>query len=141
MKKRNLKSLIVAGTAVLTLGIGGAASQVIPEKEITLEGKRPVHFNHKSHLDLGLTCGDCHHDAEHQPLTAETINAMDDKVQLKCDSCHNKDFQKEELQKGKDVFHSSCKDCHSKEINGKKGPTKCSSCHVRQQRKIGLEGC
>jgi len=141
MKKRNLKSLIATGTAVLALGIGVAVSQTMPEKEITLEGIRPVQFSHKSHLDLELGCGDCHHDAEHQPLSAETISAVDSKSRLKCGSCHNEDFQKEELRKGKDVFHSKCKDCHGKEINGKKGPTGCSACHVRKQRKMNLEGC
>lgn len=142
MKKRNLKSLIVAGTVALTFGISMAASQTFPEKEITLEGSRPVPFNHQTHLDLGISCGDCHHDTEHQPLTADEIGAMDDTAQLKCKSCHNEDFKNKELQKAKDIFHTNCRDCHSKGINGKKGPMKCSACHVKKQaRSRTIEGC
>lgn len=142
MKKRNLKTLITIGTIALTFSTGMAANQTIPDKEITLEGRRPVHFNHKTHLDLGVSCGACHHDADHQPLTTEEIGAMDNTARLKCDSCHDENFENKELRKEKDIFHTNCLTCHREGINGKKGPTGCSSCHTKKKTKtMGIEGC
>ncbi len=142
MKKRHLRTATVIGTIALTFGISMAASQNYPEKEITLEGKRPVPFSHQTHVDLGVSCGDCHHNDEHQPLSAEDIGAMDDTSKLECVNCHNEDFKNKELQEAKDIFHNNCRGCHAEGIDGKKGPMRCGECHVRKEtRSRTIEGC
>ena len=72
-------------------------------------------------------------------ITAEAIAAVQSSDTLKCATCHNSDFAVEKLQKRKTIFHANCKDCHKKEVNGKKGPTKCSGCHVKKKKAV--EGC
>lgn len=144
MKKR----VLVAGSMLavaLTLGLGAlsvsaAGPLQAPEKEITIDGKKPAHFNHSNHLQLGVTCETCHHDAEHQPLTAEAIGALPDGKQLNCVSCHNASFANTELQKAKEVFHARCKTCHQSGYEGKTGPTGCTDCHIKKARKA-VEGC
>jgi len=136
---------IVATTIALAAGItwniatAGAGSLTVPQETITIEGKKPVHFNHKTHLDLGVTCGQCHHDADHQPRTAEDIAKLAGPEELSCASCHNDAFANPELQKRKDVFHARCRECHKAGFNGKKGPTSCTACHGKQKKAV--EGC
>lgn len=113
---------------------------LVPEKELTIEGKKPAKFKHTTHMKLELKCGTCHHNAKHEPLTAEAIAGFPDGKKLQCINCHNKDFSNPKLQKKKDVFHARCKTCHKSGIDGKKGPTKCSACHPRK-KKAAIEGC
>ena len=126
--------------AALGLGLAEAGGPVsAPEKAITIDGKKPVKFKHSVHLDLGVSCGECHHDGNHEPRPAESIAAMADSKSLKCTSCHNGDFANPELQKAKDIFHANCKTCHKAGFNEKKGPTKCSGCHGKKKKAV--EGC
>lgn len=104
----------------------------VPDAEIIIEGeKKSARFSHPVHLNLGAECAQCHHDSEHQPLTAEEITAMENTLQLKCVSCHNSDFANPELQSAKAAFHARCKECHKQGVDGKTGPTKCTGCHVK----------
>lgn len=112
-----------------------------PDGKITIEGKKPAQFNHQTHIKLGIACGSCHHDASHNPLTAEAIGEMPDGSGLLCANCHTKDFKNEKLQKRKDIFHARCQGCHKEGIEGKKGPTKCTSCHIKKEKKKTIEGC
>jgi hypothetical protein len=106
---------------------------VAPAEEIIIKGeKKSAKFSHPVHLELGVSCGQCHHDSEHKPLTDTDITAMADKTQLQCISCHNQDFANAELQSMKDVFHARCRDCHKQGFNGKTGPSKCNDCHVKE---------
>jgi len=139
---RNLK--IVAITIALTIGATwsiAAATEPLsaPKDTITIAGKKPVNFNHQTHLDLGVTCGQCHHDAAHQPRTAENIAALSSGEELSCASCHNSDFANPELRGRKDIFHARCKECHKAGVNGKQGPTNCTACHIKQKKAV--EGC
>jgi formate-dependent nitrite reductase cytochrome c552 subunit len=103
-----------------------------PEAEIIIEGeKKSARFSHPVHLDLGVTCAQCHHDSERQPLTDKDIAAMENSLQLRCASCHNKDFSNPKLQSAKNAFHARCKECHKKGVDGKTGPTKCKGCHLK----------
>lgn len=111
-----------------------------PAGEITIEGKKPAAFKHDVHSSLGVECGQCHHDATHQPRSAEAIGAMTDPGELRCASCHNDTFANQDLRQRKDIFHARCKECHQSGYNDKKGPTKCSACHVQKKRKA-VEGC
>ncbi|KPK00546.1 MAG: hypothetical protein AMJ60_00760 [Desulfobacterales bacterium SG8_35] len=135
MKKMGL--LVLLGLSVTWLFAGtsfGAGEQGLqaPEAEIIIEGeKKSARFSHPVHLKLGVACGQCHHDSEHQPLTDKDIAAMENDQQLRCASCHNKDFSDPELQTPKAAFHERCKECHKQGIDGKTGPTKCTDCHVK----------
>jgi hypothetical protein len=102
-----------------------------PAEEIVIEGeKKAARFSHPVHLSLGVTCGQCHHNSEHQALTDKDIEAMSDPMQLRCASCHNSEFADPKLQTPKDAFHARCKECHKTGVDGKTGPTKCTDCHV-----------
>ncbi|MDD5757552.1 MAG: cytochrome c3 family protein [Desulfobulbaceae bacterium] len=142
------KQLMMTGSifvATVFLGLGSlsvlaAGTLKAPETEVTIEGKKPAHFNHQTHLKMGMTCGTCHHDAEHKPLTAEAIAVLPDAKGLACVSCHNSTFAKQELQKQKDVFHARCKECHKSGYEGKTGPSSCVDCHIQKVKKA-VEGC
>jgi hypothetical protein len=141
---RNLKIVVttiaLAVSAIWTINAATAAGPLeAPKEPITIAGKKPVNFNHQTHFDLGISCGQCHHDAAHQPRTAEDIGALSAGEELSCASCHNSDFAKAELQNRKDIFHALCKDCHTAGFNGKQGPTKCTACHIKQKKAV--EGC
>jgi len=105
-----------------------------PDTEIVIDGKKPARFDHQKHLALGVTCGQCHHDAEHNPLTEEEILAMDSAKKLECQSCHNQDFANEQLNSVKLAFHARCKECHKEGVGDKKGPTKCTDCHLKKEK-------
>jgi len=141
MKTSTICSRVVLAVAIfLVLGSGAvqvAAQTVAPQDEITIKGKKPARFNHQTHLGMGLSCGTCHHDQEHTPLTVEAIAAVTDVAQLHCVSCHNSEFPNQDLQKAKDVFHGRCKTCHQEGYQGKKGPKKCGACHLKK----AYEGC
>lgn len=71
-----------------------------------------VLFSHKVHVSesgYGLSCGDCHHEDEDDPVG--------------CGECHNED---EEVGRS-DAFHGQCKGCHEDE---EAGPVQCSECHM-----------
>ncbi|GAB4342821.1 MAG: hypothetical protein Kow0089_18150 [Desulfobulbaceae bacterium] len=141
MKGRKIGSgMVMALVTTLCLGAGVAlagTAATAPQEEMTIAGKKPARFSHPTHLQMGLDCAVCHHDGSHTPLTAEAIGALADTAQLKCVSCHNADHPDEKLRKAKDVFHARCRDCHKKGYEGKKGPTKCSGCHLKKK----YEGC
>lgn len=110
-----------------------------PEDEVVIDGRKPARFAHTVHLGLGLDCGVCHHDQEHNPLSKEAIAALGDPAGLSCVSCHNSGHPDADLQKAKDVFHARCKTCHQEGYEGKKGPTKCTDCHLKTKKAV--EGC
>lgn len=141
---KNFRTIITTSAICIGLALGLGLAQAgdpvsAPDKTITIKGKKPVKFKHTVHLDLGVTCGECHHDEKHEPRTAESIGALADSKSLECASCHNGDFANPKLQKPKDIFHANCKTCHKAGVDGKKGPTKCSGCHVKKKKAI--EGC
>ena len=143
MKTRKTITTIVVVTIGLALGIGAAQADdpiKAPDRAITIMGKKPVKFNHTTHLEVGVACAECHHDDQHAPLNAESIGTLTDSAALQCATCHNSDFANPELQKRKNIFHANCKTCHQKGLNGKKGSTKCSGCHIKKKRKA-VEGC
>lgn len=140
LHKKLVAALIVmaiTGTWHVSNGQAGAALDA-PAGVITIAGKKPVNFDHQIHLKLGVACGQCHHDAQHQPRTAAAIAALA-KGALQCASCHNDQFAKAELRERKEIFHARCKGCHTAGFNGKNGPTSCAACHGKSKK--GVEGC
>lgn len=137
MKKLTVLAVAAFSFAFLAIARGPVAAEekemlTAPMEEIVIDGKKPARFSHRTHLDLEITCGACHHDAEHQPLTAETIAGMENARKLKCESCHNEDFADSKLNSKKLVFHARCKECHKNGVGEKTGPTKCTDCHLKK---------
>jgi formate-dependent nitrite reductase cytochrome c552 subunit len=135
MKRIGLLVLVGLSVAWLSAGISFAAGEkemLAPAAEMIIKGeKKSARFSHSVHLQLGVSCGQCHHDSQHQPLTDKDIAALENAEQLRCASCHNKDLSNPKLQSPKEAFHARCKECHKQGVAGKTGPTKCSGCHVK----------
>ena len=128
-------TFLAAGLKVSTVSAGEDGGLKMPAESITIEGKKPARFDHNKHMALeGVTCGQCHHDAEQQPLSAEAIAGFSKNRQLACISCHNSEFAVEKLRKAKNIFHARCKECHKKGVGDKKGPTKCNDCHIKKKK-------
>ena len=66
-----------------------------------------VKMSHVKHEGAGMKCVQCHHKV-----------ANDDRAK-QCAACHKGD-------KGRDLMHNFCIDCHSK---SGKGPVMCQNCH------------
>ena len=135
MKRIWVMALLMVSATWLFVGISigtETTGMKAPEAEIIIEGeKKSARFSHPVHLNIGVECGQCHHGSDQQPLSDKDIAAMDNNVQLRCASCHNKDFTNAKLQTPKAAFHARCKACHKQGVDGKKGPTKCTGCHVK----------
>jgi hypothetical protein len=135
MKRIGLTVLMVLAATSLLVGTSFGAEETgmkAPESEIIIAGeKKSARFSHPVHLNLGVACGQCHHDSQHQPLSDTDIAAMENSQQLRCASCHNQDFSDPKLQTPKDAFHARCKECHQQGVDGKTGPTKCTDCHIK----------
>ena len=103
-----------------------------------------VEFSHKKHsVEYGVTCGECHHDADHKPLELKE----GDDVQG-CIECHKKPGEKpkgkdapklskkEALEYHAEAIHENCKGCHreyDKKNKTKKAPTTCTKCHPKNK--------
>jgi len=143
MKTRTIVTAIIVTIFGLALGISAVQAGdpiTAPTEPIIIDGKKPVKFPHATHLDMGVVCGECHHDQEHNPRTAEGIGALPDSKVLQCANCHTDDFANAELRERKNIFHINCRECHKAGFNGKKGPTNCNACHIKKARKA-VEGC
>ncbi len=144
MKKHVLYGVaIVLATFFVAAGI--YAGTTVPD---IIEMKNPGYkkhtksisqFTHKQHTeDLGIACGECHHDANGKPLDLK----MGDDVQG-CGECHSTFSAKiEEADKKmkkadkikkyhREALHANCIQCHKKE---KAGPRKCTECHPKKKK-------
>ena len=148
-----MQKSVIVGMAVGVAAIFAAAAlyggtnppEVIrmENKIYTKHEKGIVEFSHKKHVEVYKnTCGDCHHDKDHKPLTALKAG---DPVQG-CAECHKKPGEKP---KGKDAptltdketmeyhaeaLHKNCRGCHSemnKKNNNQNAPTTCVKCHPK----------
>ncbi len=148
--KRILMVSVIAGIGMLFLAAGinasdeGSVSDVITmknEKAFPQHRMGIVEFDHKTHAEeYDLSCGDCHHDENGEPL--DDLK-MGDPVQS-CFECHDKkgrprrdqsmspeEWQKEQLKYYYGAIHENCMGCH-KEMEA--GPTRCTECHPRPER-------
>lgn len=89
--------------------------------EVKLKAKLgTVTFPHKKHVEeLKLECTTCHH------------TLKEGEKPVKCTTCHG---VKEDAPKVMKAFHNRCKTCHKEknEKEGKKAPTGCKECHVKE---------
>lgn len=97
-------------------------------------------FTHKKHnVDYDISCGDCHHDKEGNPLNDLK---MGDNVQ-NCVECHTELQKTKENRKSilllENAIHENCVVCHKAtnikagDPKGRKGPAPvaCTACHVK----------
>jgi hypothetical protein len=103
-----------------------------------------VLFTHKKHIDdYQISCGQCHHDKDGNPLNDLKEN---DKVDS-CILCHAKPgqaprpkdkkklTQKEKLAYHAEAIHQNCIKCHkahNKQNNTIAAPATCSKCHPKK---------
>ena len=155
MNKKLFTLLLAAGIAVVFTASGIQAGtkvdDVITMKSKLLDAKRKkgpdakkpsklVEFTHKKHHEeYKISCGDCHHDKDGNPLA--DLKAGDD-VQ-KCEECHtrakaktaDKTFPGKYKKKPIDIMHlesaihENCIGCHKEK--GLKTGTKCGDCHKK----------
>ncbi len=79
--------------------------------------KRPVFFDHKSHITRAKRgCRACHHKEERGG-------------EQKCSGCHWRLTAQGKKVALKDAFHKACKGCHDRLMVG---PTKCDGCHPKR---------
>jgi len=102
-----------------------------------------VQFTHKKHIAAyGLACGECHHDADGNPLNDLK---MGDAVE-NCIACHDKPgkapkkkgekmTKAQELEYHTNALHENCIACHkdfNKKNNTKAAPASCGKCHPKK---------
>jgi predicted CXXCH cytochrome family protein len=111
----------------------------IKTQEYPEHKKNAPTLTHKKHVEeYGISCGECHHDADGNPLEL----AWGDEAQ-RCVECHDKlekdPANRDDIMVLENAMHGNCIDCH-KEVNieagdpkGRKGPapTSCTKCHPR----------
>ncbi|HKJ98293.1 MAG TPA: cytochrome c3 family protein [Desulfotignum sp.] len=150
MNKKLIVLLLAAGFAAIFAATGiQAGTEVEDTFQLETPGYdqrrkgppqfKPVTFTHKKHAeDYGISCGECHHDENGEPLEL----TMGDDVQP-CYECHNI-FEKtkenrRDIMVHENAMHGNCRDCH-KEVNieagdpkGRTGPapTSCNDCHEK----------
>ncbi len=156
MRRKSIVLTVILGVACLFFA-AGLYAKVADVLKIDKTGygeltKGEIEFHHKKHTeeyakefaDLYTNgCGECHHDAKHQPL--KDLKA-DSKVQH-CIECHKKPG---EAPKGKDApkltkeqkreyhaeaMHDNCESCHrefNKKYKPKKAPVTCNDCHPKK---------
>lgn len=153
MDKKILILFLVAGIAVIFVATALYAGTKVADT-ITMDynnyakrRKAPprykvLKFEHKKHnIEYKISCGQCHHDEDNEPLDLKA----GDEVQ-QCVECHTELHKTKENRKDiellENAFHENCKGCH-KEINikagdpkGRKGPapTRCSKCHEKAEK-------
>ncbi len=148
-------TLIIGMAAVFFAGSLYATDVIKMENKAYKKRKYPIiEFQHKKHAEdyaqkhpdlYKNKCGECHHDADHKPLTSLK---SDDKVQS-CIECHKEPGEKpskEKLSKKEKIkkyhaeaLHENCRSCHRTYNKANKlkskdpgyAPTVCNKCHKK----------
>lgn len=125
----------------------GAVADVIAMNEpaYAKHTKSIVQFTHKKHYtDYKITCGDCHHNENAEPLA----NLKEGDPVQRCIECHPKAGKAPAPKKGEkmsdsekmeyhaEALHANCIDCHkdhNKKNNTKAAPTSCATCHPKEK--------
>lgn len=148
MVRFNAVGLVMISALILSLmGPAGARAEKMPDviqmKAPYEHKKAVVTFTHQKHVsDYNISCGECHHNDQGQPLTDLKPG---DKVQP-CFVCHSKPgevrgkearllTEKERLAYHANAMHANCVDCHKAFDKGKKdkpAPISCKQCHVKE---------
>ena len=152
MRKKPILIALFSAVAMLFVASGlyaaleGCPDVITKKHEEAFEQHRMgiVDFTHTKHVEeYGLSCGECHHDAQGKPL--DDISSDDDIGH--CIDCHSKPGQPrvdrslpedERREKEREYFlgaiHQNCIDCH-RDYNVEAGvtiaPVACAECHPR----------
>ncbi|MFO7839944.1 MAG: cytochrome c3 family protein [Desulfosalsimonadaceae bacterium] len=100
-----------------------------------------VTFDHNTHAEeYDLSCGECHHDDEGNPLQEADL---DEGSVKSCFACHDKEgrpqrdssmspeeWEEEKIGYYYEAIHQNCMGCHKE----KGGPAACPECHPRPER-------
>lgn len=141
------RRLLIYLFSVCFLGFTSAHGNDIFEKIIRMESgqyrkhyKQIVIFPHHKHvIEFGIACGECHHDADGEPI--DNLEISDDVES--CIECHfiasyvTGKPETERLEYHTNALHLKCKGCHKlyNKRNGlgslrkKQAPIKCYQCH------------
>ena len=95
------------------------------------KSKRPsVTFFHNHHVEVGLSCKDCHHVYESGKNVLDESKLEEGNQGIRCSACHGQKFRIDLEQ----AFHDQCIGCHTKFQKEKKkaGSRFCGECHVKK---------
>jgi hypothetical protein len=106
----------------------------------------PVRFDHKEHVDMADSCGECHHQhGTEKTITCRECHRIDPSAFKKsvgastfssCRSCHGASFQPENLGMPglKAAYHRACFSCHREVNEVGIDPKGCTElCHERMK--------
>lgn len=95
------------------------------------KSKRPaVAFAHNQHVELGLSCKDCHHVYEKGKNVLDEAKLEQGNQAIRCSACHGPRFRIDL----EEAFHDQCIGCHRRSQKEKKktGPRFCGECHIKK---------
>ena len=150
--------LLASLAGVILLAIAGAAAQNSIPNVINFAGNAagggsenihpsiytgPITFTHQKHIkEYGASCGDCHHDSDHEPIIG--ANSGDS---FNCADCHDEEglirgpiaengaSRDDIIAHRSNVIHILCIECHKK-YNATKhvvvAPEACRICHTKR---------
>jgi hypothetical protein len=118
-------ALAMAFTVAVGISVAGNAGPETIKIDTPKKSKSTVTFEHKKHQGL-MECAACHHTKNDDGSKGPYVAGKE----AKCATCHDGSLAKD-VKNAKKAAHKSCKGCHKKGLDGKKGPTKCKGCHVK----------
>ncbi len=135
MKINGCRVLMIAVVAFLALTgslLRAQTDQMVIDNSKVSGGKtRPaVTFPHNKHIEVSLSCKDCHHIYENGKNILDESKLEEGNQGIRCSACHDPKFRLNLEQ----AFHNQCMGCHTKYQKEKKktGPRFCGECHVKK---------
>ncbi len=136
MKTTGCKAILIALAAALTLvwtsNLLAQPDKIVLGRSNTPGGKtRPaVTFPHNRHVEVGLSCKDCHHVYKNGKNVLDEGTLEEGKEGIRCSTCHGPKSRLNLEQ----AFHDECIGCHRKGWKEKKktGPRFCGECHIKK---------
>jgi len=125
--------LICASAGLIMTAKNAVSEQGLNVIKLDNEGyerdrKGPVIFAHRDHAkEYGISCWECHHDY----MDDENIWSPWDSTE-KCDGCHDRLEEQDEIKKLQTAYHINCKTCHEERAIFGDEPLayrKCVTCH------------
>jgi c(7)-type cytochrome triheme protein len=134
MKWIGCRLLMITVAAFLVLSNSPLRAQpdkmVLDSSKVSGEKQRPaVTFPHNRHVEIGLSCMDCHHFYQDGKNILDESKLEEGNKDIRCSACHG---PKSRLNL-QEAFHDQCTGCHKRyqKENKKTGPRYCGGCHIR----------
>jgi hypothetical protein len=135
MKWTGRRLLVTMVAALLVLSSSPLRAQqdkmVLDSSKASGKKQRPaVTFAHNRHVEVGLSCKDCHHIYENGKNVLDESKLEEGNKDIHCSACHGPKARRHL----KDAFHDQCIGCHTTYQKEKKktGPRYCGGCHVKK---------